>query len=388
MKINLQSMKIMNKQMILRYLVENGSTSRADLAKYTKLTPSTVSRIVLDLIEDDLVEEIGYSQKSGIGRKPIDISVTKKFASSIVFNVGVEQTTVAIGFLNKEIKEVKKFQTGSLKDFTSKVNETIYDLEKEYPLNELTYVVFAFPGIVNAYKARIVYAPNLNWKNVDLKKIIDRKYKIIADNEANLSVLAESLFSEDAKKSENVFFLYISQGIGGGSMINHKILRGSGFAGGEVGHMTVEARSDIKCHCGNYGCLERYASLVLPVIEYEKYGRRLNGKTYTEKFTSLVKLYAKREKNASEALKGFVYYLSIGILNIINTFNPELIIIGGGYNHIWKYFGEEITSKISERAMPGILENVRFRDTSFDNIEAPIFGANALAIESLINNIK
>ncbi|BBJ28424.1 ROK family transcriptional regulator [Athalassotoga saccharophila] len=388
MKINLQSMKIMNKQMILRYLIENGPTSRAELAKYTKLTPSTVSRIVSDLFADGLIEEIGYSEKIGIGRKPIDISVTSKFVSSVIFNVGVEQTTVAIGFLNKEIKSIKKFHTGSLKSFISEVNDTIDYLEKKFPLNEFTYIVFAFPGIVNTEMARIIYAPNLNWKNVDLKEMINHKYKIMADNEANLSVLAESLFADDARKSENLFFLYISQGIGGGAMINHKILRGSGFAGGEVGHITVEARSEIKCHCGNYGCLERYASLVLPVIEYEKYGKKLRGRTYTEKFSDLVELYIKSEKKAIDALEGFIYYLSIGILNIINTFDPELIIIGGGYNHIWKYFGDEILSRISKRAMPGVLENLKFRDTSFESIEPPVFGSNVLAIENIVNNLN
>ncbi len=387
MKINLQSMKIMNKQMILRYLVENGPTSRSELAKHTKLTPSTVSRIISDLFKKGLIEEVGYAEKSNIGRKPIDLSVTGRFVSSIIFNVGVEQTTVAIGFLNKEIKPIKTFHTGSLKSFISEVNDTVDYLEKNFPLNEMTYIVFAFPGIVNTEKGRIIYAPNLNWKNVDLKEMINPKYKIMADNEANLSVLAESLFADDAKKSENFFFLYISQGIGGGAMINHKILRGSGFAGGEVGHITVEARSDIRCHCGNYGCLERYASLVLPVIEYEKYGKKLKGKTYTEKFANLVELYIKSERKAAEALEGFIYYLSIGILNIINAFDPELIIIGGGYNHIWKYFGDEILNRISKRAMPGVLDSVKFRDTSFEDIEPPVFGSNVLAIENIVNNL-
>jgi len=388
MKINLQSMKMMNKKMILRHLVENGPTSRIELSRVTKLTPSTVGRIISELSEKSLVEEIGHSDKSQIGRKPVNVAVTKKFLSSVVFNVGVEQTTIAIGFFDKSIKEIKRFSTSTLESFISTVNDSLGDIEKHYPLNhELTSVVFAFPGIVNAQNATVIYAPNLNWRNLNLGDVIKYEYRTIADNEANLSVLAESISSEDAKKSNNTFFLYVSQGIGGGAMINHQILRGSGFAGGEVGHTVVEARSEIKCHCGNYGCLERYASLVLPVIEYEKNGRKLDGNTYTEKFKTLADLYLKKDKVAIAALEGFLHYLSIGLINIVNTFNPEIVIIGGGFNKIWKYFGDELYKRISNRAMPGVLDRMKFRDTCFNKIEAPIVGANALAIDSVVDNL-
>ncbi|MCL4408101.1 MAG: ROK family transcriptional regulator, partial [Thermotogae bacterium] len=225
MKINLKSMKMMNKRMIFRYLVENGPTSRMELSRFTKLTPSTIGRIISDLSEKALVEEIGYSDKSRIGRKPVNVAVTKKFVSSVVFNVGVEQTTIAIGFFDRSIKEIKRFSTGSLKSFITTVNFSLEDVEKRYPLNhELTSIVFAFPGIVNAKTATVIYAPNLNWRNLNLGDVVKYRYRIIADNEANLSVLAESISSEDAKKSENTFFLYVSQGIGGGAMINHQIL--------------------------------------------------------------------------------------------------------------------------------------------------------------------
>ncbi|MGC8544696.1 ROK family transcriptional regulator [Athalassotoga sp.] len=388
MKINLKSMKMMNKRMILRHLVENGPTSRMELSRFTKLTPSTIGRIISELSEKALVEEIGYSDKSQIGRKPVNVAVTKKFVSSVVFNVGVEQTTIAIGFFDRSVKEIKRFSTGSLKSFISTVNLSLEDVEKCYPLNhELTSIVFAFPGIVNAKTATVIYAPNLNWRNLNLRDVVKYRYRIIADNEANLSVLAESISSEDAKKSENTFFLYVSQGIGGGAMINHQILRGSGFAGAEVGHTVVEAQSNIKCHCGNYGCLERYASLVLPVIEYEKNGRRLDGKTYTEKFKTLAEFYAKGDKVAIDSLEGFIHYLSIGLINITNTFNPEVVIIGGGFNKIWKYFGKALYQRILDRAMPGVIDNMTFRDTHFDEIEAPVAGANALAIDVMINNL-
>ncbi len=388
MKINSKSMKQMNIRMIMKHLVEKGPTTRVDLSKFTKLTPSTITRMISDLSESGLVEESGQSKKSHIGRKAINLSITKKI-SSIVFNVDVERTTVAIGYLDKSIKEIESFQTGSIQNFISKVENKIEKIENNYPLDlNITSVIFAFPGIVDVDNTTIVYAPNLNWRGVKLCEMIKYPYRIIADNEANLSILAESVFSEDVRESNNAFFLYISQGIGGGAMINHQILRGKGFAGAEIGHTVVEARSEIKCHCGNYGCLERYASLILPVVEYEKNGRKLIGKTYTEKFSSLVTLYANGDILAKTSLEEFLHYISIGLINIVNTFNPEVIVIGGGFNEIWKYFGKELYKRVSERAMPGVLNGVIFRDTIFDKVEAPVAGGNVLAIENIINNLN
>lgn len=389
MKINSQSMKILNERLILRTIIENENLTRIELSRMTKLTPSTVSRIVSDLVEMDFIEESGQVQMSSVGRRATKLSTTRKFCPSVVFNVGVEQTEAAVGYLDKSVENLREFPTGSLSDFTKRVNETVEKIEKKFPIDrKRTFVTFAFPGIVDTKISRVVYSPNLNWRNVDLPEILPDGYPILADNEANLSILAESAFSEDVKNSDNAFFLYISQGIGGGAMINQKILRGKGFAGAEIGHTVVEARSDIKCHCGNYGCFERFASLILPVIEYEKNGRKLPGKTRKEKFDSLIELYESKDQGAADALKSFKHYLAIGISNIVNTFNPEVIVIGGDNHSLWKHFGDEIVEKISSRVMPETIEGVIFRDTLFKKSLASIVGGNILAIDRIINTLE
>ncbi len=381
-------MKIFNERLILRTIIENENLTRIELSRTTKLTPSTVSRIVSDLVEKGFVEESGQIQINAVGRRGTKLSTTRKFCTSVVFNVGVEQTEAAVGYLDKSVENVDEFPTGTLMGFTKQVNRIMRKIEKRFPVDrKRTFITFAFPGIVDTEMSRIIYSPNLNWRNVGLADIING-YSVLADNEANLSILAENAFSEDVRNSDNAFFLYISQGIGGGAMINQKILRGKGFAGAEVGHTVVEARSNIKCHCGNYGCFERFASLILPVIEYEKNGRKLPGKTHREKFDSLLGLYETGEERAIESLKDFKHYLSIGISNIVNTFNPEVIVIGGDNHSLWKHFGEEIVEKISGRAMPETIEGVVFRDTIFKKSLASIVGGNVLAIDQMINALE
>ncbi len=385
-KINSQSMKIMNEKLILAIIVENGPLTRVELSQMTKLTPSTISRIVGSLQARNFVEESGRVQTNQVGRRATKILATRKFCLSVIFNVGVEKTEVAVGYLDNFTKKIGEFSTEEPKHFFKRIKKIISELEEEYNLIAgRTYLVFAFPGIVNVDESKIVYVPNLNWENIELKKMLHYPYEIIADNEANLSILAESAFSEDVQSSENAFFLYVSQGIGGGVMINHKVLRGKGFAAAEVGHTSVEARSKRRCHCGNYGCLEGYASIMAPVNEYEKSGKKLNGKTYVDKFDALIKLYKNGDNTAKASLNGFIHYLSVGILNIVNTFNPEIVVFGGGYNSIWELFGEKIYKKIHERAMPYTIDGVVFRDTVFKNIHAPIVGGNVLATKKTIN---
>jgi len=381
-------MKLLNKRLILKNLVEKGFLTRIELSRITGLTPSTIGRIVYDLVEIGLVEEGDQVQTSPLGRKATSLFLTKKFCSSIVFNVGVEQTEVAVGYLDKSIKRLYKFPTGTLSKFIGRVNEFLELVVKEQPIDpERTSIVFAFPGIVDPQEAEIVYAPNLNWRNVKLHDLVHYHQHIFADNEANLSILAESAISEDVKNSGNAFFLYVSRGIGGGAMIDHQILRGERFAAAEVGHTVVEARSDVRCHCGNYGCLERFASLYLPVAKYEKNGKKLNGETLTEKFDSLVKVNNMGDQRAREALKDFLLYLSTGIINIVNTFNPKIIVIGGDSDSIWKNFGKELYERISERVMPRTLDGVIFRDTVFSGRTASIVGGNIMAIEHVIETL-
>jgi len=389
MKINSQSMKLLNERLILRTLVEKGSLTRIELSRMTGLTPSTIGRIVYDLVKMGFVEEGDQVQTSPLGRKATSLFLTKKFCSSIIFNVGVEQTEVAVGYLDKTTKKLYEFPTENFSKFIGHVNEFLELIEKEQPIDpERTSIVFAFPGIVDTAKAEIVYTPNLNWRNVKLHDLIHYHQPIFADNEANLSILAESAISEDVKKSGNAFFLYMSQGIGGGAMIDHKILRGERFAGAEIGHTVVEARSDVRCHCGNYGCFERFASLLLPVAKYEKNGKKLKGKTLAEKFDSLVKMNNLGVEEARKALEDFLHYLSIGIINIVNTFNPKIIVIGGDSDLIWKSFGKDLYGRISERVMPRTLDGVIFRDSVFAGRTAPIVGGNIMSIEHIIETLE
>ncbi len=381
-------MKKMNERLILSIIIENGPLSRIELSKLTKLTPSTVSRIVSSLQERGFIEESERVQTNQVGRKAIKILATKEFCSSVIFNVGVEKTEVAVGYLDNSTEKVEEFSTKKPELFFKRVKKAISNVEKKYKvLPERTFLVFAFPGIVNVYEAKIVYVPNLDWKDIELNRVLDEPYKILADNEANLSILAESAFSQDVQKAENAFFLYVSQGIGGGAMINHKVLRGKNFTAAEVGHTIVESKSRRKCQGRNQGCWEAYASIKVPVNAYEKKYGELKGKTYVEKFEALTELYKNGDENAKKALKEFIHYLSVGTLNIVNTFNPEVMIFGGGCNSLWKLFGKEIYGEIKERAMPHTLDNVVFRDTIFGSTHAPIIGANVLATKETINTL-
>lgn len=184
-------------------------------------------------------------------------------------------------------------------------------------------------------KGSILLAPNLKWENVPLKQIIEDKFKIKVhiDNEANVGAIGEKWFGAGIKYN-NLVYVSAGIGIGTGIIINGELYRGTVGLAGEMGHMTIDIH-DHQCRCGNTGCWENYAS-EKALLEYIN-TQLLMGKSdeyinknnfYTLSAIDIIDYARKGSKIAVEALKEIGRKLGVGVVNIINTFNPELIIIG------------------------------------------------------------
>ena len=236
-KVNPKLMKKANKKLIMRYLVETGPHSRLEIAQFTKLANSATWRITDELMKEGLIERKGFSSTTSRKKSSV-FGPSRSFVLSIIYNVEVLETIVGIGYLDGSWEVIKTFPTGNFEDFLKNVDDTLRRLEKEFPVDDVrTRVVFSLPGIVDINKQKLIYAPNLGWKDLDIKSILKRKdYPLIVDNDSNFSLLAESFFSKDVKNSSTAFFLYLGEGIGGSIMVNNQIVRGKNFAAGEIGH--------------------------------------------------------------------------------------------------------------------------------------------------------
>ncbi len=219
--------------------------------------------------------------------------------------------------------------------------------------------------------------PNFaNWKDVAISDYLEKRVStpVFADNDANLMAFGEFAFGA-GKNSKNAVFVTLGTGIGGGVIIDGEIYRGTYYAGAEIGHMSIDYKGR-KCRCGGTGCWEQYASATAMVREYKS----ANPGNPVSNTKELFERYESGEAEAKAVLERVVEYLGAGTANIINIFNPEIIVIGGGVSQAGEWFIEKIRISAFGRAMGPSQENVEIKAASLGNT-AGMLGAAAFALK-------
>lgn len=226
--------------------------------------------------------------------------------------------------------------------------------------NGLVGVGVAVPGIIDHAAGVVVDAPNLpGWKDVPLLDMLQKALDapVVIENDANAFALGES-WTGAGKDVRSFVGITLGTGIGGGIVIDGKLVRGADGMAGEVGHMTVNIDGP-HCNCGNYGCLETYSSArgitdrIREAIEAG--GRSLlfnetGGNLY--KITAEMVYSAARDGGdplARETLRTAGTYLGVGIANLVHLLNPEAVIVGGGVAAAWDIFADVVQKEVEKR---------------------------------------
>jgi glucokinase len=210
----------------------------------------------------------------------------------------------------------------------------------EISFSKVEAIGVGVPGAVDVKKGNISFASNLGWTNVNLKKELEKRFKlpVYLNNDVNLGTLAEQKIGV-AKNAKSVVGVYWGTGIGGGIVIDGNIVQGSSSSAGEIGHMIV-AYNGKQCNCGRYGCFESYAAKW--ALTENVYQRIKNGEKSLIEFkgdkpreeilkSSLIKkAYLANDNVLKEELIKSANYFGMGLANIVNLLNPDVIIIGGG----------------------------------------------------------
>lgn len=224
------------------------------------------------------------------------------------------------------------------------------------------------PGPIIYNKGIVIEPPNLpGWKKVNLKKILEKEFKlpVSVDNDANCAALAEAVFGA-GKTKQNFIYMTVSTGVGGGIIIDRKLYRGMVGAAGEFGHMIIDPHGPL-CGCGNHGCLEALAS-----------GSALKKKMGMDAIS--VELAARQgDKQAQQAIEEMAHYLAIGIANLVNIFNPEMVIIGGGLSNMRELLLDPIRNQFKKYAMSLSARSVKIVRAKLGT-KAGVLGAAALCL--------
>lgn len=264
-----------------------------------------------------------------------------------------------------------------------KIFDTIEFVISDVNKDEIKAIGLGSPGPLNVKEGKIVYTPNLPFKDFNIVKPIKERFNLptYLDNDANAATLGEFIFGA-GKGTENLVYITCSTGIGGGAVLNGKIFRGSTSNAVEIGHTTV-AKEGLRCGCGNVGCAEAMASGT--AIK-----RRANEAIKTNVETSLKKYdnptgkevfeeAANGDRVAKEILDNALSYLGITVANAASIFDPDMIVVGGGVASNWDVVSEKIAEEMKNRCLKIIADNCKIEKAQL-GAKAGVLGAAAIAI--------
>lgn len=235
------------------------------------------------------------------------------------------------------------------------ISKIIYSINK-FVDKDVVCIGIGFPGPID-HKRQIVYPPNIRpFFGLQMKKAFKEiKLPIFAENDANAFLLAEQR-NGAAKGYQNVIGITLGTGVGGAILLNGELYRGRDGSAGEIGHMTID-KGGYLCNCSNQGCLEMYVSGTAIQNRTE---RHIAANDFSTKMKSgvavshIIDYYSKRDKLARQIFENTGKYLGKGLVNIINIFNPDIIVLGGSVSKALPAFKKTMYQEIKKHALwPG-----------------------------------
>ncbi len=252
-------------------------------------------------------------------------------------------------------------------------------------ISNVGYIGIGIPGSIDRKKGTLKYANNLSFSDINIVEEMQKRVAlpVYIENDANCAAIGENICG--ASKGENsVIYITIGTGVGVGIILNGKLFNGTFGGGGEAGHMVIVANGE-KCTCGRYGCWEAYASASALTREGRMAAAKYpNGEIYRLSDGNIKLITAKMvfdaadngDETAMEIIDDFVKYVAIGVVNLINIFQPEAVVIGGGVCAQGDKLTEPLKKICAEKVYGGELKT-RISIASLGN-DAGIIGAALL----------
>ncbi|MFW5891476.1 MAG: ROK family protein [bacterium] len=359
---NIKLMKKMNTSFIIKEINENGPLSRSDLKVNTGLSPTTITTLINEMVEDNLVIEVGERESSG-GRKPILLDLNPKYAYILSGWISSEKIFISLIDIKYNILEIIE-QEIIFPSNDNLINQIKSIIDKLINSNDISKekiigLILGISGIINQKEGLIKYSAHLDLKNFSIRQPLSKYYSfpIYIENDTNLIALSEKKFGY--KNINNFIYIMIGPELGSGIIIDDKIYRGNHGQAGEFGHLLVKENGPI-CSCGRKGCLTPVLSEYIPLE---------NAKNFRNSFNNL-------NKNSKE-YKLFCHYLSLSITNYIHLFDNQAVIFGGELGKIAsEQFYLDIKNRIIDYSIKDVYKNIKILPASLNDNEVLKGGAN------------
>ncbi len=382
-----------NMSIIFNYMRQYGPITRAKLSRDLNISAPAVSRAIEKLLGESYVVETGKA-KSKTGKKPMLLKTND--SKGLVIGIDLARGRVRCmlaNFSGESIKSLWGSAIGDSKDILDKLSDDIAQLAGDDCIGLVKTVCIGVPAVVDDESGRILSAPLYgSWKNLDIGGYINKKLGIpvYIENNVNLAALAEKNYGQ-GQKFNDVFFLEIGNGIGGGIIIDNHLLRGSEGSAGEVGFSIVN-QENIGFKVKNKGFLEKHASvtsLQKKAVRAIKNGsdtsiKKLTGGD-TAKVTPAIVCEAALSGDdlANNIIEEMNRLLAVIIINTIFLLNPQIIVIGGdicALPHAKSLFINPIT-KFVKGSVPFRIPPLKL---SLLGEDAGVIGSSFMAMEAML----
>jgi predicted NBD/HSP70 family sugar kinase len=384
-----------NLGLVLRHLRDAGPRSRARIAQDTGLNKATVSSLVAELADRRLITAGDVDRAGAVGRPGLIVHLDGRGVCGIGVELNVDYIAILVLDLRGEVL------------FEHRVALDVPELGPDRTLDEVARLVgegldaaaardtvpvgltVAVPGLVLSVDGVATYAPNLGWHDVPvlagLRARIDLDCPIRVENDANLSAIAEWAMGPEARTA-NLVYLTGEVGVGGGVIVDGRLLRGAGGLSGEVGH-TALGDPDLVCGCGRRGCWETVVGLAAllraaadPHDPVHDHGRDLE--------TRLAELAARADagdRRTLDALRQVGTGLGVGAAVLINLFNPQVVLLGGYFAVLGRFLLEPMAAELRARVFAPDLAGARIALSTL-GFTAAVRGGAHVALEAVFDD--
>jgi predicted NBD/HSP70 family sugar kinase len=393
-KVGHQSMRRVNRSVVLDLIRETDSISRPELARRSGLTKPTVAAIVDELIRADVVRELGYTESAGAGGRPARLlELNADAAAYLGVEFGVEETLIAIADGRGAIRSVVTSPTIKNPDRAiAALPELVGGALKasRLPRARLQAVGACVPGLVDQTSGQCKLAPNLGWKEVPLRSQLERTLRrpVVVTNITQTAAIAEGRLGA-ARGVQAFIWLYLGSGVGSGIVLKGRPFTGTrGFAG-EIGHCRISDK-DVSCGCGKSGHLESFASKNA-VIEAARRAAREHPTSrlaQMEPIRELAPLFdAAREgdRAANAVLARLGDDVAKGVAYLVNVVDPQMIVLGGSVGTAGPVLVEHVSRALTRHAL--FPEAVRVVHSSLGD-RAALIGSVLLAMQIAVPSYR
>lgn len=388
---HLESKKNNQKSTILSHLYHAGPNSNPDISRATKLSPPTVTKLIQELIDDNLVMDMGMGTSIG-GRRPNLYGILPDIR--YVIGVDIDCRMVNIGLFNLATRAKADVITyfGNMKDRQQMFEELFERIDEllaaaHVDRDKILGIGVSIPGLINASTGETYESIRINGKK--LSSMFKERFKlpVVIENDSRVMAMGEQAYGY-AKGRANVLCLNICDGIGMGMILNKKVYKGASGLAGELGHVKTEGNGKL-CTCGKSGCLETVASGTA-LIEQAREGISKGTPTLIKELVNnnidnihvadIIEALQRGDAFAIELIDQLGQHLGRALASVVHLFNPEMIIIGGKVSVAKEYLITPIENAMNRYAISQMKNDTQIVSSELAK-DAKLLGSVALVME-------